>query len=136
MSDSEFPQIDDIATLRDITAASRDLYDARRLLQRDHGPLQDRRLDRAISRLKALGAFTPDPQAWAVEVLGGALVRGAADITASEPAPRWAATTDRELGLLIGGLESAERDGTIDHAGKALHAELEQELARRVGETT
>jgi hypothetical protein len=44
------------------------------------------------------------------------------------------AFTDRELGLLIGGLEAAEREGTIDHAGKALHAELEQELTRRTKE--
>jgi hypothetical protein len=47
---------------------------------------------------------------------------------------RWAALSDAEVGQLIGGMEAADREGSIDHAGKALWADLEHEIARRTGE--
>lgn len=43
---------------------------------------------------------------------------------AESPIPnRWAAFTDRELGALLGALEAADREGSIDDVGKALWAE-------------
>jgi hypothetical protein len=47
------------------------------------------------------------------------------------PPPRWEAFTDRELGAIIGAFEAADRESTVDEAGKALHAQADQEMDRR-----
>jgi hypothetical protein len=46
---------------------------------------------------------------------------------------RWGHLSLLEVEALLVGLAASDRDGSIDHTGKALHAELEQELARRLG---
>lgn len=46
---------------------------------------------------------------------------------------RWAYFELLEVAALAVGLAAADRDGSIDHTGKALHAELEEELSRRLG---
>jgi hypothetical protein len=43
--------------------------------------------------------------------------------------------SSRELGVIVGAFEAADRDGSIDDVGKALHAQIAEELERRVGET-
>jgi hypothetical protein len=48
---------------------------------------------------------------------------------------RWESLSDREIGALIGALEAADREGSIDHVGKALQAELEAKLALRLRRT-
>ncbi|MSW51111.1 MAG: hypothetical protein F2817_09540 [Actinobacteria bacterium] len=48
-----------------------------------------------------------------------------------EPRNRWGAFTNLELDALCAGLEAADRDGSIDHGGKALLAELDDEYRRR-----
>jgi hypothetical protein len=49
-------------------------------------------------------------------------------------AHRWASFTSLELDALYAGLEAADRDGSIDHDGKALLAEIDDEYRRRFPE--
>lgn len=49
-------------------------------------------------------------------------------------AHRWASFTNLELDALYAGLEAAGRDGTIDHDGKALLTEVDDEYRRRFPE--
>jgi hypothetical protein len=53
--------------------------------------------------------------------------------TATRPA--WADASTLEISALVSGLAASDRDGSIDHTGKALHAELEEELERRLRES-
>ena len=47
-------------------------------------------------------------------------------------ARRWAGLAILEIEALIVGLAASDRDGSIDHTGKALWAELEHELEHRL----
>jgi hypothetical protein len=102
----------------------------------DHLPphvLRDPYAARAL-RDRELEAIT-DPALMAAQITADVENHRAMRRAAGEAEARQiygAAFGDRELGAIVGAFEAADREGSIDDIGKALHAQLAEELDERL----